>query len=189
MSLLNNLVFCQHDRIKGATMNTLNFPVFTASCLIITIFTCGLDQKTNVAVNARTSSCGGFANLSKRNSINYIQDSSTYCDAERLIWTYHSNEKQLDVMHTRIGANCAATLQVTVEKVYNSFELHEKDTHNPNVMANCDCVFDTYCEIQNVQGPSVEIGIGSSLFELDLSEGFGTIILDSLPLYQCGLNH
>lgn len=169
-------------------MSSIKSTLFVGSLSIILLLSCGLgEQRTDVAVNSKTSACGGFKNLSKQVAKSYSQNSAAYCSAERLIWNYLSNEKQLSLMHTRIGANCAAKLQVRVEKSDNSYVLIEKDTRNPNVSADCDCVFDTYCEIPNVQGSFAELLIDNKSYQLDLSKSCDTIIIDTVSLYQCGI--
>jgi hypothetical protein len=155
---------------------------------MILLLSCGLiEQRADVAVNSKTSACGGFKSLSKQVAESYSQDTLAYCSAERLIWNYLSNEKQLSLMHARISANCAAKLEVRVEKTDNAYVLIEKDTRNPNVSADCDCVFDTYCEIPNVQGIYVDLVFENKNYQLDLSKSCDTIIIDTISLYQCGM--
>jgi hypothetical protein len=158
-------------------------------CVIALLFlSCQLSpQQGVVSTNSTTSACGGFTSLAKRAAMPYSQDSSNYCTAEKIIWTYSPGQKQLDILHVRIGANCASKLEMTVEENAGTYTILQKDNKDPRIMADCDCVFDTYCELQNVQnGPVVFVYQGQS-YNVDLANLTGSIVIDTTHLYQCDM--
>lgn len=147
---------------------------------------CGVDPNQGiVSSNAQTSSCGGFKLLAKTTAINYSQDSTTYCSAENIIWTYSTSTSLLGLLHTRIGANCASKLQMSVEEKNGVYIISQKDTKDPNMAARCDCVFDTYCDVSDIKSDSIIISYENKSYGLNLSDLIDTIIIDTSGLYQC----
>jgi hypothetical protein len=154
--------------------------------LVPVFFSCGVNPNQGiVSSNAQTSSCGGFKQLAKTTAIKYSQDSATYCSAEKIIWTYSSSTALLGLLHTRIGANCASKLQMSVEEKNGVYVISQKDTNDPKMSADCDCVFDTYCDVPDIKGDSIILSYQNKSYGLNLSDLIDTIIIDTSGLYQC----
>lgn len=149
------------------------------------LLSCDLTSNHNdkICSNSRTSNCGGFKELAKITTTAHIQDSSDYCQAEKIIWTYTPNEKKLEILHTRISANCASNLEMSVEESGGKYTIIQKDTSN--IIADCNCVFDTYCEIQNVKNGSVDIVYNEKEYKLNAALLTGEEIINTNKLYQC----
>ena len=156
--------------------------------LVLVFISCGVDPNQGiVSSNAQTSSCGGFKQLAKTAALHYSQDSATYCSAEKIIWTYSSSTAMLGLLHTRIGANCASRLQMSVEEKNGVYVISQKDAKDPNLWAECDCVFDTYCDVPDIKGDSVVLSYQNRSYGLNLSDLSDTITIDTSGLYQCRL--
>ena len=109
------------------------------------------------SVNSKTSSCGGFKSLSK--STAYIQDSSDYCNSEKLRWQYNQNAGVLSLFHTRNLQNCAAQLTMNAYISGKNITIEERNSSKED--ADCLCYMDCYCEIMNIELSVVDVEIES----------------------------
>lgn len=157
---------------------------------VFLFLSCSLNSpdRNVVSSNSQTSACGGFKELSKQIALPDSNTGSEYCKAEKIIYNYSPTESLLKVLHTRIGANCASELEMSVEEIGGKYVIEERDKKDPNLSADCDCVFDTYCEINNVRKQSFILVYNNKDYNLDFSKStFDTIIINTTTLYQCGL--
>jgi hypothetical protein len=146
-----------------------------------------------ISINSQTSPCQGFPSLAKAASIGYQKDSA-YCGATKFYWAYSSSLKVLYLLHTRIQANCAAMLTMGVVKSENTYTAIESDSSKGP--ANCDCTFDTYCEVPNINTNSICIYFEPKhslnysqttpdTLDLDLTQTEGSLIADTSHAIFC----
>jgi len=141
-------------------------------------------QTGSVAVNVRVSGCQGFKSLGKTALTPYVQDSAEYCAAEKLRWSYRAADRTLEVLHTRKPENCAARLELSVQKLEDgSYRLQEINTST--VSARCMCCFDTYCELPDIAVGSVSLVLDSLVCKLSTAQGSGVFVLDTSTLVFC----
>ena len=130
--------------------------------------------------NAQTSPCGGFSLLSKRMASSLLSEDTALCLEETLFWRYDAVSQILTLIHRHVNANCSAKLQMYVTREGNVFAIHQQDLGNPNLYAACDCMFDLYCEVPNVENTTIELLLDTLHFTVSLSEGSGKEIISPL---------
>jgi len=155
------------------------------SMILLVFLSCGLNPNSNVvSTGSQTSSCGGFSGLAKKAMNPYVHDSLEYCKSEKLMWSYSSADKKLGFLHLRIIENCAAQVEMYIETKNGKFEILQKDNSDQRIRALCDCMYDTYCAVPNVQQESIIIICEDHIDTLHLVEGSGVVVIDTTSL--CG---
>lgn len=160
-------------------------------CVLLFLFlSCSTPQKkmtgtdeNMILSNSSVSDCGGFQHLAKRSLAPYVPINDDYCSAEKLIWIYDASAKKLNITHCRFKANCGAKIVMTMINDENGVVIDEQDTSS--MPTDCECVFDTKCEIRNVEGERVSLALNGKSYTLQLSQSTGSIILSTEVLYQC----
>jgi hypothetical protein len=158
-----------------------------ALCMIAlgaALLTCGPNNpQQSTLIASDVSPCGGFASLSKSAAMPFNWDSSDYCEAEKLRWSFDDGSHELDIVHTRMLQNCGARLCIQARGVAIGVEIIEKDTST--MPMDCMCYFDTYYKIQNSSGNTMTIIIYGRSFAIDLKKRTGVIVLDASQNWPC----
>jgi hypothetical protein len=173
---------------------TIHRNIFSFALLIfVSVFLSCSDKISSpdgriVSLNAQTSNCGGYIPLAKRSQrSNYVTPEDTIpCLEETLFWRYDTSSHVLALLRRHISANCAAKLSMYVARKENTLIVNQNDARDPNMGADCDCVFDTYCEVPEISGQSVTIAIDSFSMTLALKEQKGKCILYPLKYFVVG---
>ena len=154
---------------------------FLASCFVVLSLTCVFSPKSEeiVSTNAKTSACRGFS-LSKKAIRGLIAEDTMRCLEETLFWRYDSATQILTLVYRRFPANCSAVLQMDVTRSGSGYAVHTRDVSNPNGRAMCDCTFDMYCEIPNVNAKTVELSVDTLRFSVDLTAPSGKQVIHPL---------
>jgi hypothetical protein len=148
------------------------------------------------------SECGGF--LEKASLLKVTPPPQSYCDAEVLSWAYDQASGTLTFSNNRIQLNCCGERTVSLFKRNGEYVISEKDapeqimtpTGPSGARCDCMCVFDLAVQGETIrtQGGVVKVRLvrdvtdsnepAQTLFagKIDLSEGSGTIVIDSSPV-------
>jgi hypothetical protein len=148
------------------------------------LLTCGPnDPQQSTLITSDVSPCGGFASLAKGAAPPFNWDSSDYCEAEKLRWSFDDGSQELDMVHTRMLQNCGARLCIQARGVASGVEIIEKDIST--MPMDCMCYFDTYYKIQISSGNTTSIIVNGRSFPIVLTQRRGVIVLDTAQNWPC----
>jgi hypothetical protein len=166
---------------------------------LLAVAACGDDGGTpppsGLEVTEAISACGGFLHDGTSPKGPPSPDPTTYCDAERLLWSYDVPAKTLSLLDARILLNCCGDHSIEVAKDGETYVLTEvDDPEGGSTRCKCVCVYDYAADLSPIEPgvlalrivrrvkeqtpPSVTIWEGS----LDLSKGEGQVILEDKPI-------
>jgi len=133
------------------------------------------------------SACGGFA----APMIEPPQpEQSTYCDAERLLWSYDAATGELAMTNSRVLLNCCGdhTIQVAQEgEVYVVTERDAPEAAAGGARCGCMCVFDYATVVSPIPEGTITLRVVRDVTDqdppvtvvgewaVDLSAGLGSI--------------
>lgn len=154
--------------------------------LLLVLASCSLfDQSDYISKHHKSSGCGGFLELSKVAAIPDSLDSADYCSAEKLRWSYQEGTGVLELLLTRNLQNCAAKPEMNVTTSNDRLVIAMRDTNDPKVRAHCLCYFDLYCEVPAQSADTVTIEYQDILYGIDLTQGHGTVVVDTSTGWPC----
>lgn len=154
-------------------------------------------QTTNEisTVNPQISDCGGFISYSEKrtvNSVPFIRDPETYCNAEKLLWLYEESTQTLKVMNARVLLNCCGDRKITAVEDYGIIVISEDDQPEGGTeRCKCVCVYDFYIEISGItpgiKTVKLELTVDDATStkwegKIDIRNKSGEIIIDGNPL-------
>ncbi|NLE01731.1 MAG: hypothetical protein GX640_17845 [Fibrobacter sp.] len=156
-------------------------------CYLLIVFSalCLCNRSDYVSVNQKTSACGGFKSLSRQSAISYTQDSLDYCEDEKIRWNYDKTTGILSLVHTRQLVNCAAKLKMYVKSDGDQYIVETRDESDPELLADCMCYFDTYCELEDIFGTSINIIYKGNTCTVPLSDTRGAFELNVTASWPC----
>ena len=135
--------------------------------------------------SARVSGCGGFGKGEQAPT-----DSSSYCDAEVLQWSYERNSATLHLSDNRVLLNCCGKHGMRVDFESGVYMFTETDDPGSAGRCFCMCVFDFAVSVQGIPEKTIPVRIERIVTddpqspylvyegELDLSIGSGSVIVD-----------
>lgn len=147
---------------------------------------CSEEIEETISQNHKTSGCGGFAYLKKTTAIPDSIDTQDYCSGEKLRWTYNAQSGIIELLLTRILINCGLHSLLKVTKNGEVFVLTVQVDEDPQRVADCMCYFDYSCELPNQNPGIVNIQINNQVYDLNLHEGHGVILLGTGIPWPCG---
>ena len=146
----------------------------------------------NLVQQAATSDCGGFLQVNDQGSLKVPEgDPATYCEAERLLWTYDAATQSLSVSNNRILLNCCGDHSMHVTLQGGVYVFTETDAPEfADARCGCMCVFDYAVDVSPLPADVIPIRIVRNVTDsgsgpevvyegdLDLSAGAGEVEID-----------
>lgn len=135
---------------------SMNSQIIVILIIGLLLFACDSKSPVQTAdeistANPQISGCGGFTGDTEKrtvNSIPFLCDPETYCDAEKLLWLYEESTQTLKVMNTRVLLNCCGDHEITAVDNNNVIIISENDQPEGGTgRCYCMCVYDFYIEI------------------------------------------
>jgi hypothetical protein len=179
---------------------------YLALALSIGLAACGSEnESTNptpseIPQTYAVSECGGF--LEKATLLKISPPPQSYCDAEVLSWAYDQAAGTLTFSNNRIQLNCCGERTVSLFERNGEYVISEKDapeqimtpTGPSGARCSCMCVFDLAVQGEKIPGGMIKVRLvrevtdsnepAQTIFagKINLSEGSGSIVIDSSPV-------
>jgi hypothetical protein len=162
---------------------------------VVTIAACGTTSDPSNPGLTQTpliSECGGFLGQAKVEPP--APDPATYCEAERLLWTYDAEAGSLGLTNARIVLNCCGEHSIEVREEDGTYVIAERDApelvEGMEARCNCSCVFDFGVSVEGIEAGVIDVRIVRDVTDdmesekvvyegkIDLSEVQGAITVD-----------
>lgn len=145
----------------------------------------------------QVSECGGFIKGgSQAKATIPMADPATYCEAEKLLWTYEASSQSLAFNNIRMQLNCCGIHTISSElDSSGTYVITEKDepemTPSGPARCGCECVFDFATVIDPVPSGMVKIKIVRDVTDsgaapvtvyegsLDVSQISGSVVIST----------
>ncbi|MBN1294432.1 MAG: hypothetical protein JXB48_21525 [Candidatus Latescibacteria bacterium] len=175
---------------------------FLSAILTVVFLSCDSDSPVqtldDITVSGSSvSECGGFNTIGKisDNGSSFDIDPITYCEAERLYWTYESSTGTLKFMNTRVVLNCCGEHAITAATVNGVVVISEDDQPvNGTDRCLCMCVYDFAIDISGIDAGVIPARLQLTVDNetvtkwegsINLSDGDGIVITDDEPTIWC----
>lgn len=143
------------------------------------------------------SECGGFVKAGGQAKATIpMADPATYCEAEKLLWSYEASSQSLALNNIRMQLNCCGihTVSSALDES-GTYVITEKDepelTPSGPARCGCECVFDFATVIDPVPSGTIKIKILRDVTDsgmpavtayegsIDLSQAGGSIVIST----------
>ena len=175
----------------------MQMTVLAAAAAFALLAGCG-SEGDGLGENPQISECGGFrATAGLRSLAAAATTSGTYCDAERLHWSFADGIVHFD--NTRVMLNCCGIHSIEIYADGPGYVIRETDEPERNTRCSCMCAFDFSVDLPlpDSAAETVSIALSRDITdddrsretlwsgELNLADGGAVLVIDDQPSDFC----